>query len=503
MAYTANFKYDIFISYAHTDNHAPEGKHGWVDYFHEELESWLVRRFGFGKIEIWRDHNLHGNTIFNKKIKDNIYSSALFLALTSHNYLKSNYCLKELKWFYNEAQNSSYGLSIEGELRLLNILLKNINYTKWPKELHGTIGFPMHDAPANSKESGECTDPRDRRFNRQLRKVVDAIETTLKAFPCNKSEKTTEEPQNGKLQIFFADVADSMQTTRERLIADLKGSAVNVLSDIPPPMKNSDHEINVTKAICEAGLSIHLLDALPGRKIYDSKRTTYPRRQVEIGLKSKTQQIIWVPQNLDPQKIEDNAHAKLLTSLENDKRLKRNYEFIRSDKTALSDLILRKVKLMQKEKQSQVRPHTILLDTHQKDQRFAFQLADYLSRAGLNIVFNQESLNPGLSLNNFEQSLKHVNSLVIVFGRVTPNWVLARLKKTIQIVAGQYVEKNKANLENCWIYLLPSSKRTKEFRKLPGLFKINYLDNRHSETFDPKVVKPLLNIGGGRKSIKQ
>lgn len=88
MAYTQGFKYDIFISYTHLDNHAPEGEQGWVEHFQKWLESWLARRFGLGNIEIWRDAALHGNTLFDERIPEVIQQSALFLALTSPHYFE-------------------------------------------------------------------------------------------------------------------------------------------------------------------------------------------------------------------------------------------------------------------------------------------------------------------------------------------------------------------------------------------------------------------------------
>lgn len=132
MAFTCGFDNDIFISYCHYDNAAPKNEQGWVDRFHEELECSLVRRFGHKKPSIWRDKELHGSTIFDKKIQEKIRQSALFVALVSSNYLNSEYCLKELEWFHNEAKKCPYGLSIKHEYRIFNVLLYNIKNSKWP-----------------------------------------------------------------------------------------------------------------------------------------------------------------------------------------------------------------------------------------------------------------------------------------------------------------------------------------------------------------------------------
>ena len=62
MAQIPGFKYDIFISYTHDDNHSPTDAPGWVDRFQDALESWLKHRRGFSDLTIWRDKALDGNT---------------------------------------------------------------------------------------------------------------------------------------------------------------------------------------------------------------------------------------------------------------------------------------------------------------------------------------------------------------------------------------------------------------------------------------------------------
>jgi len=99
---TPGFENDIFISYCHYDNAAHPNKKGWVDLFHEDLESLLVTCFGPRKVFIWRDKKLQGSTLFDERIQEQIRKSALFFALLSPNYLKSEYCRKELEWFYRK-----------------------------------------------------------------------------------------------------------------------------------------------------------------------------------------------------------------------------------------------------------------------------------------------------------------------------------------------------------------------------------------------------------------
>jgi hypothetical protein len=506
MTFTKSFKYDIFISYSHLDNAAPEGKLGWIDDFHAELESGLVKKFGYNIIKIWRDKDLSGNTLFDNRIKEVINNSALFLALTSSNYLKSDYCRKELDWFYKQAEESRCGLSVNNECRLLNILLNNIPHTLWPEEFSGSGGFKIHDAPERSDDSGEPIDHSDPQFRKKLRKIIDAIETTLNKFPRTGIEDKAIKEKEEEFRIYIADVTDTLQSVRDRLVADLKTEDVEVLTDIPPPYENKAHEESVTDAINKARLSIHLLDELPGRRIMDLKTTTYPRRQVEIGLHSGTQQIIWVPKELEIKDIEEN-YANFLKSHENLVREEGKYEFMRESKTYITDLILQKIDQIRQEQESgdDTDSAPVLLDTHQKDQRFAWDLAAYLSKKDINVEVCKESKDPRTNLQNFVKYLKHANSLVIIFGNVTPSWVHQRLTRTIKeiYIQPQPTGLNKNTLENRWILLLPTSKITHEIDNLAKDFGIEFIDHRHSSEIDEKVVKTLLNCvkkGGGDES---
>ena len=183
MAFTPGFENDIFISYCHDDNDAPRDESGWVDHFHERLESSLVQRFGRKQIAIWRDKELQGSTLFDPRIQEKIRRSALFLALISPNYLKSEYCRTELAWFFAEAQKSTYGLSVNHEYRILPVFLRNIGHTAWPKELKGISGFSMHDQEEDSEKRGAALDHREVLYTKKLRFIVDSVETILPLSP--------------------------------------------------------------------------------------------------------------------------------------------------------------------------------------------------------------------------------------------------------------------------------------------------------------------------------
>lgn len=178
--------------------------------------------------------------------------------------------------------------------RIFNILLNNIPYRQWPEQLGKTSGFAMHDGRSPEK-LGDFTSPDDEQFQKQLRRIVDAVEATLAEF--SKLQPTLEdrEAQDHKVRIFVADVADSLQDFRDRIIAEAAAIKAQVLEDIPPPMENAQHAASVEKALPRADLSIHLFDRWPGRRILDQKTTTYPRMQWEIALTRAVRKLVCNP----------------------------------------------------------------------------------------------------------------------------------------------------------------------------------------------------------------
>lgn len=285
MAYTSGYKHDIFISYAHDDNEVPEGETGWVSQFHDYLKNWLTERRHLKKMKIWFDDNaLQGNTAFDKAIQKSIEQSALFFVIHSQNYQDSAYCKKELDWFHNHNNSSPNGVMLGDESRIFNILINNIHYNDWPEALAGvgdqkTSGFALHDAQEDA-DFGYPTLPRKELFDRQMRKLVEATVSILDAMPKaqHQNHNQVETAESGP-KIFLADVADTLQPFRKRLINEIKTNdeTAIILPSMPPPYEAQEHQQELTKKLEQASLSIHLLDQWPGRTVDGMEDRTFPQ----------------------------------------------------------------------------------------------------------------------------------------------------------------------------------------------------------------------------------
>jgi hypothetical protein len=504
MSFTQGFEYDVFISYSHRDNLAPR----WVDHFHDALLAALKRKLGDEHAAVWRDQELNANSLFNQKIKRMIDSSAIFLVLLSWNYIKSDYCMKELDWFYSD--ETGLGLSIGDQSRIFNVLLNNIPHEERPEQLKGTSGEIMHDAPKNSGKEGDFFDFDSREFRDGVNKIANAITATLKAFPGAGQDKEAvppgrdEDENNECIDVFIADAADNLQIIRERLIEDIKREKVRILDDIPPPDNHKEHDEAVKKAMAGAHLAIHLLNNGLGRRIRDFKESSYPCRQLEIGLESETHQLIWVPKDLEYEDIEDEEYKEFLYDLEFGEREKKNFNFVRELKPGLKDLVLTKIEEIRQllmKKIPVVEQAPVILSTSEDDLAFTIKLAGYLDDQGIKYQLNPEYRNVKTSLKVFDDSLARARSVVIVYGAGPANWVQGKLIKILKFFGTQMESENiKTSLENLWVYRLPSSRITGKIKEMTRLINIKFLDNTHSYELDEKVLEPLLQScksGGG------
>jgi TIR domain-containing protein len=492
MSYLPDFDYDIFISYAHVDNEtAYEDEAGWVTQFRDHLEVQLSKRIGrIGAVKIWHDPSLEGSQLFDKTIQEGINRSALFLALTSAGYLASDYCRQELSWFNKKAKAESIGIAVDDRMRVFNLLLNNVSFDQWPEEYGRTSGYPFHDAERDD-DFGYPSDPKDKLFQQQVRKLVDSIYKTLSLLKVKSEEKRApviekqSDVADDSFTVFIADTADTLRTLRKRVANELQQEGIRVIGNIPPPYESALHETEAIAQIAKARLSVHLLDNFPGREMPDQAEKSYPHCQAELGFDHARSQLIWVPQSLDIQSIEDDAYRIFLNQLENGSRSESDYSFIRESPSSITREILERIEDLKAASQAATVPSAALVDTHFKDQLQALDLIRFLSDKNIQPFINPEEDDPRKNIKILEERLKQVTRLIIVFGTVTEEWVRARLAAAVQIAITE-----RCPLKACGIYFADSRKKAANESFNLGFLPVYTFDK--SDLSNPARLAPLL-----------
>jgi hypothetical protein len=446
MAYLSSFENDLFVSYARVDDQTPPGQEkGWVSLFLEYLEYALSTRVGeIGVVKIWRDtREMGGSTYFDEEIPSSINKSALFLALTSKGYFWADgYCQKELKWFHTKARAEQYGLKVGTYSRIINVRLHNIPFEKWPSELEGTTGLKFNDAKL---------------FEAQLRELADEVVKILEAFKAAVEPAPLPPPAPvaaDAFKVFLAHSEGSLLETRNRIAEQLRQEGIQVVTNVPPPFTAGPHEQRVTAEISRADLSVHLLDGASGLEIEGAAGESYYKKQVEIGLGHAKSQLIWVTKPLDSQPIESKSQSDFLTRLENREfpnQRQADYRFVRGTPgTAPRDIMEEIERIIKQREESTRSPSAALLDIHLKDQLYTQDLSPILLDRIEHLFIHREKDDPQKRMADFQERLKQVSVLIIIFGKVAGEWVQARLISALQIAAAE-----KCPLKLCGIYLPP------------------------------------------------
>jgi hypothetical protein len=494
-AWTKGFEYDIFISYARVDDatvDSPLGK-GWVSEFFKHLNFALGRKMlNLSAPKIWRDtREIQGDQTFDQTIETAIRDSAVFLALTSRAYLGSAYCKLELQKFHQKAQGEDLGLVVGDRARIYNLLLNPIPFGEWPSEYPRTSGFKFHDTREES--DGEPSDVTGAGFQAQIRDLASALFKILTEMKERQSPPAEQEPQSAKrFRIFVADAPDTLASVRKRLINEVGRSPdVSIATAVPPPWDAPTHDSKVQSAMESADLSVHLLDAIPGREVEGAPDSYYPERQVELAMKHSKSRLIWVPNTLTRESIgtlDDKRHAAFLEKLETKRGDWPPYDFQRDMPSSLSTQILARVESLKTQTPMNGAltgaSFSTVLDTHIRDQAHTFQLYQYLAKQDSPPLLVPEGDDPKQSLSFFTECLRKAGVLIIFYGSVGVDWVRERLHGALQIAVAE-----NCPLKLCGVYVAPPQTSQTQRIKLP-LVEVEWMD--HTSGFNAAAVDNLL-----------
>jgi hypothetical protein len=521
-----DFEYDIFISYAHVDNLTPTGKkNGWVNFFHKYLEFYLARKSGrYGQITIWRDKNLDGTQLFDDVISQKIRSSALFVALASKAYYESNYCRSELKDFFSTAKGNPELLKVGDRCRIVHVLLQNIPHTDWLPAFGRTPAFIFHDADRDADAwAGYANKIDSEAFDNEIKKLADAIYKTLEtlqkiggrpptqpeqAFEVVEPASVVDESNVGEFELYFADVGDTLQKLRRRVVSRIKESdkQVKVGSFLPPPYDLTKHNAKVLERLKRARLSVHLFNEYPGKDMEDEGALSYPQKQAELARdKAQSQLVVWVPKDIDFEQI-DAEYADYKNFLKNLERLaeeeksrgstdaaQTTHDFIHGvhgEPADLAESILKKVDALRRRDET-TRPDVdgILVDTHSKDAIYATQIGGFLSKRGMRVHVVPHSGEGEDAKMLYEETLKQVRSVLIVFGGVAESWAVGRFWAAMKAIINEA-----CSIDNIFVFLAPPEKDVSPdvFLKSKPVKPPSFIHHMDSDTLAPDKLKLLL-----------
>jgi len=275
------FSKDVFISYAHLDNHGGAIA-GWVNRFHETLDGVLSQRLGH-KAQIWRDEKLKGNDVFSEEIVSQLPNTAVLVSVISPRYIQSEWCLREASIFCTVAQQPP-GLKVNNKSRIFKIIkTPPPTLDPLPAPMRETLGFDFFvRVKADNSESKDEDDAPleldscysadlEKKFNSAVAKLAWDICKTLeyveKAGIASVTPLPSSAPQaiaTTRPTVYLADCAYDRRDDRDALRSELAMHGYPVLPDRLLPEDEAEYRAEVTRLLERSALSVHLLGASEG-----------------------------------------------------------------------------------------------------------------------------------------------------------------------------------------------------------------------------------------------
>lgn len=477
-------KWDVFVSYAHVDN-----LEGWVERFHKQLSIKLDQRGGrAGEIQIWRDPKLDEATLFDAVIRDRVEHSALFLALCSSGYKRSEYCKGEFEAFckrYGDAR-----LRVNERSRILRARLQNIPYEQLPGTSDRTSAFDFFVA-AEDDPIGKLLETDSPAFRDKVDRLSTVIWLMLQDLRGPEKPSPQAEaggPLTGARSVFLAEVADSQRKARDRLSADLVSLGLTVAPRTPPPFPAADHEKAARARLASSKLVVHLCDAWSDNPIEGREDRTYSQEQFRLAQELKLPQLLWISPRVPlaqsaPSESLDTGWIGRLNELESAQREEGQYQIVRCPASELPALVA--ARLPKDREPASADAPAVLLDTHERDHLIAFDVCKTLLTSGIRPDLLAQQDAPGQNSTLFAERLAKTRGLIVVLGRASEEWVRARLDEGRKLM----VSNPGGGLRFCGVLIAPPSVATPESFEHP-LFKTHVLDIRQGLT--PAALGPVL-----------
>lgn len=315
---------DIFISYAHSDNAFPRfGPDGWIDWLHRAVDARLTQIRG-RPTTFWRDATggIAGNSILSPAIEQAVAQSKVFVAVLSPAYAGSEWCLKELGLFRDQAKRSGAGLRVGTKSRLMQVIklpipdkaqLANLS------EIVDVTGYEFSTRRPDGR-SLELT-PEDRPFFEVVNSLAYDLADILDEIDGSSGIRGVA-PAVG-VNIYLAETSSDVKAARDHLRHELRQFGYTVLPD-GDFEHDSEYGQRVRAALHESRCSVHVignnLGPTPERSPDTVVEIQYAAALDEEQNRPSFSRLCWMPPGLDTSDTRDR-YQTLIARVSNDRSL--------------------------------------------------------------------------------------------------------------------------------------------------------------------------------------
>jgi len=429
--YVPNYKYDVFVSYAHVDDTPfPGASEGWVTTFVRLLKKRLGEKIGRDDAySLWMDHELGSGQFISEQLIDNLRDAATLVVVLSPGYVASSWCQRERDAFLSLIRDRTQRPVFIAERERVDDcdcpdeLTDRKIFHFWVQEREGKAPRVLGSRPGHS----------DDEYYNQIDDLCQDIVIELKRLR-SVGESVTKPPFATAIPtpapnltrphtVFLAQVTDDLDLQRNSIKRYLDQAGVRVLPDIGYSQEPKAFRAYAERDLAESDLFVQLLSGTAGKKPIDLPQG-YPTFQMELALVAGKPILQWRSQTLDITTIEDEEHRALLEGMPVRAEGLEDFksEVIRR-LTEPPQLILPKKNIF------------VFVDMESADRPFAEQICEILDRYGAEFVLPVQNENPAGDRHDLEQNLTDCDALIVIYGMTTNTWVRGQLREAHKALA--------------------------------------------------------------------
>ena len=356
-----SFENDVFISYAHIDDMALiEGQKGWIAAFHRALEIRLGQLLGRPP-RIWRDPKLQGNDVFADRLVERLPTVAILVSIITPRYLKSDWCLRELREFIKAAANTG-GVRIGHKARVFKVVKTPVPLEQQVAELQHMLGYEFFTADPVTGRPKELSQTGDAEIQRlywaklddlahDLTELIETLEASgagAAALPSPEAASMTIAPTlpgtpqvssaaqpaaarpSAEKAVYLAETTYDLREKRDAIRRELQTQGLQVLPSQPLPHVKDECEQAIREALAGSFLSIHLVGKNYGLIPEGATQSTVVMQNelaIERADSGDYPRLIWIPER---QECDDERQLKFIEHLQTDTRIQQGADILQT-----------------------------------------------------------------------------------------------------------------------------------------------------------------------------
>jgi hypothetical protein len=441
------FENDVFVSYAHIDDQPlVEGQKGWITSFHRVLEIRLGQLLG-RQPRVWRDPKLQGNDVFADRLVERLPRVAILASIVSPRYLKSEWCLRELREFW-KASAATGGIRVGNKVRVFKIVKTPVPLDQQGGEFQDVLGYEFYTVDPDSgraRELSQTGDPESQRLYwarlddlaHDMAELLEAIEESGDETPA------PSEPPAERVTVYLAETTYDLREQRDAVRRELQGYDAAVLPDRPLPLVGPECEEMVREQLERSAFSIHLIGRNYGIVPEGETRSTIVLQNdlaIERSARGGFGRLIWLPEDLA---AEDERQVRFIDTLQTDARIQAGADILQTTLSDFKGVLQRRLRPPEPPKPAKEEAVPVLepslldesplkriyLIYDQRDGDEPVAVTDYLFDQGFEVIQPVFEGDEAQVRRDHEENLSICDGVLLYYGAGNELWLRAKLRE--------------------------------------------------------------------------